>query len=324
MTSSPQVGIIIPVFNDWPSCAVLLGELDTHLGLARIQASVVVVDDGSTVPMSPSMDAVQSLQWIRSVEVVRLVYNMGHQKAIAIGLAHAAQNHSFDTTVVMDADGEDSPGDAIRLIERQAETPSKIVFAKRERRSEEGTFRLFYALYKLLFRLLTGDEISFGNFCSIPQLHLAQVARLPMIWTHFASGVMRSGLPIDLLPTARAKRYAGKSSMNLVSLVMHGLSAISVYVDVMTVRLILGASVVVVVGVLGFLGLLYIRFFTPLAIPGWATTVAIGLGMMVFQALSLLAFLSLVFLNYRVMPLPIPARSYQDFILRVDTVRSHA
>ena len=190
MTSSPQVGIIIPVFNDWPSCAVLLGELDTHLGLARMQASVVVVDDGSTVPMSPSMDAVQSLQWIRSVEVVRLVYNMGHQKAIAIGLAHAAQNHSFDVTVVMDADGEDSPGDAIRLIERQAETPSKIVFAKRERRSEEGTFRLFYALYKLLFRLLTGDEISFGNFCSIPQLHLAQVARLPMIWTHFASGVM--------------------------------------------------------------------------------------------------------------------------------------
>ncbi len=197
------------------------------------------------------------------------------------------------------------------------------MFAKRERRSEEGAFRLFYAIYKLLFRLLTGQEISFGNFCSIPQLHLAQVTRLPMIWTHFASGVMRSGLPIDLLPTARAKRYAGKSRMNLVSLVMHGLSAISVYVDMMTVRLILGASVVVVLGVLGFLGLLYVKFLTPLAIPGWATTVAIGLGLMVFQALSLLAFLSLVFLNYRVMPLPIPARSFQDFILRVDTIRSH-
>jgi hypothetical protein len=111
--------------------------------------------------------------------------------------------------------------------------------------------------------------------------------------------------------------------MNLVSLIMHGLAALSVYLDVLTVRLILLTSATILLGVLGFGILLYIRYLTPLAIPGWATTVALGLSLIILQSFLILGFLSFVFLNSRTQSPPIPARGYTDCIFSIEAIRTH-
>jgi heme/copper-type cytochrome/quinol oxidase subunit 2 len=76
--------------------------------------------------------------------------------------------------------------------------------------------------------------------------------------------------------------------------------------------------VIIVIGVLGFLVLLYVKYLTPLAIPGWATNVAIGIVVITFQAILLLALLAFLALNYRSTKLFIPAKDYQDYLLGLE------
>ena len=220
----------------------------------------------------------------------------------------------------MDCDGEDNPSDIPVLLEGIPESSQEIIFAQRIQRSEGWLFRLFYKLYKLSFRLLTGIEISFGNFALIPASILARAVYLPEIWNHFAAGIIHARLPWRAIPTKRGIRYAGKSKMNFIALILHGLSSMSVFVEIMTARLIILVLGIFLFVFMAFFVLAYIRFFTPLAIPGWATSVGIGLIIITVQAASFLVLLSFVVLSYRTNKLFIPAKDYKDYILDVEKV----
>ncbi len=280
---------------------------------------VIAIDDGST-ESCPGQRETREYPHIREISILHLARNLGHQKAIALGIAYINSNLSCDIVIVMDADGEDQPTDIARLLERSEECPGCIVFARRARRSEGFVFRAFYLLYKLIFKLLTGRQIGFGNFSLIPASLLNRVAHLPEIWNHFAAGIIRANIPCTSIATKRGKRYGGKSSMNFIALVIHGLSAISVYIEILTVRLMLFAFIVIFIGIVSFLILLYVKYLTALAIPGWATNVAIGIVVVMFQAILLLALLAFLSLNYRSNKLFIPAKDYQDYLLNLEKI----
>jgi glycosyltransferase involved in cell wall biosynthesis len=316
-----KVAILTPVYNDWDSFGTLLGEIDKVLSGRGLELSVVAVDDGSSQPCDVSRQLLGTMNTIQRLEVLRLARNLGHQKAIALGLAYVSEKYATDLVIVMDCDGEDRPADLPRLLEEGTQTPDKIIFARRARRSEGLTFRFFYAIYRLFFRLLTGQPISFGNYCLIPRDILQRVVFLPETWNHFAAGIMRSRLPRRAIPTARGKRYAGDSRMNFIALVLHGLSAISVYLDVAAVRLIVFSLGILLAVAVGFLALLYTKYLTTLAIPGWATTVAIGLTVIFFQLIFFLTFLSFLVLTMRSNRQFIPAKDYRDFIFSTEVLK---
>lgn len=313
------IAIITPVFDDWVSFQKLAGKINDHMEEAGSSAILIVVDDGSTEPQ-PDFEAFPSQPGaIRRVEILHLARNMGHQRAIAIGLSYAEETCHPNAAIVMDADGEDDPATLPELIEEFHRT-RRIVFAGRADRHETLLFKAFYQLYRVLFFFLTGRQITFGNYCVIPRALLGRVVFLPEIWNHFAAGIMRSGLPQTTLQLPRGTRYAGRSKMDFVGLVLHGLSAISVYTDILAVRLILFTTGVIVSSIAGSIMLLYIRFFTALAIPGWATSVAFGIGIILFQALIFLSLISFLVLNSRSAQLFIPVKHYSDFLLAKEIV----
>jgi polyisoprenyl-phosphate glycosyltransferase len=319
--SSINVTILTPVYNDWDSFMQLMNEMDQCAGeLKNISVTVIAVDDGSTYPHSDKGLETPRYPYIKEISILHLARNLGHQKAIAIGIAYINSTIPCDLVIVMDADGEDRPGDIVPLLKASANSPGHIIFARRSRRSEGLTFRIFYFLYKIFFKLLTGRGIAFGNFALIPGPLLNRVAHLPEIWNHFAAGLMRANIPLLSVPTPRGHRYGGKSSMNFITLVIHGLSAISVYIEILTVRLMLFAISVIMVGIIGFFILLYVRYLTVLAIPGWATNVAIGIVVIMFQAVLLLALLTFLSLSYRSSKLFIPAKDYQDYLLNLEKI----
>jgi len=319
---SKKVTILTPIYNDWDSFAYLIQAIDRYAAELG-EVTIIAVDDGSTQPFPSVMNELKELKHIQNISILHLVRNLGHQKAIALGIAYINVNNPCDLLIVMDSDGEDKPEDIQTLLRENIKYPDQIIFARRARRSEGIVFTAFYLLYQFFFNLLTGRRISFGNFSLIPGGLLNRVAHLPEIWNHFAAGVMRANIPWTSIPTQRGKRYAGKSSMNFISLVIHGLSAISVYIEILTVRLMLVAMVVIAVGIAGFLILLYVKYLTPLAIPGWATNVAIGIVVIMFQAILLLALLAFLTLNYRSTKLFIPAKDYQDYLLNLETIHAH-
>jgi len=312
-----RVAIITPVFNDWGSFYKLVEEIDKSLAVLPVEVTIIPIDDGSTQPYQSGLFSGQKYRVIRRIEIIHLARNTGHQRAIAIGLSYFENKHEADHIIVMDADGEDRPADLKVLLDKQT-TTNEIIFAKRGRRQEGGIFQVFNQTYRLLFIFLTGKQIPFGNFCIIPGKLLRQVVYLPEIWSHFAAGVLRSGLPQSVVTINRGERYQGKSKMNFSGLVMHGLSAFSVYTDILSVRMILLTLVVILATLIGAGILLYVKYFTALAIPGWATTVGFGLLVILFQSFLLLLSIAFNVLNSRPMQMYIPAKYYRDFILNIE------
>lgn len=279
--------IVTPVFNDWVSFGTLLAEIDRAMPAWNINVDIVAVDDGSSQP--PRIEAaVDALRNIRDVTIVSLAANLGHQRAIATGLAHANRLGTYDLCLVMDSDGEDRPEDIATMLQMSSANPGAVVVAKRAQRSENWRFRAFYKVYKTLFRLLTGRVIDFGNFCLIPGNQLGRIAHMAELWNHFAGALVRSRIPLVSTDTTRGRRYAGQSSMNFVSLVIHGLSAISVFSDFMFVRLLVASLAVGMVPILVSVVAVILRFTTDLAIPGWTTNIAGFAVLAVLQILTLL------------------------------------
>jgi len=289
-----SLAILIPIFNDWESLRLLLPEIDRAMtGLER-QVSVLIVDDASTEPM-PSDWPGESLTALDSVEILHLRSNQGHQRAIALGLYHLHEFTDAEAVVVMDGDGEDRPQDLPELLGAfAAGEGGEVVFAARTKRMESLGFRLGYRAYRWIHHAMTGVVVQVGNFSVVPRAALARLMAVPDLWNHYAASIYRARLPRRLVPLPRGRRLAGESKMNFVSLLIHGLSAMSVFSDQVSARL-LTAAVGLAVIAMGLMGATAgIRWFTDLAVPGWATFTVGLLLVLVVQSLSfatLFAFL---------------------------------
>lgn len=306
--------VLIPVYNDWVALDRLLSGLDDALAEAGLEAGVLAVDDGSPIPPAEVPEG-RSFRALRHVDVLALRRNLGHQRALAISMAFVEDRGRCEAVVVMDSDGEDDPRDVPRLLTKyREEGGTRIVFAERTRRSESLLFRVFYAIYKVVHLALTGQAVRVGNFSVIPRRRLASLVVVSDLWNHYAAAAFRSRQPYCTIPTRRAKRLHGKSTMNFVGLVIHGLSAISVFSEVVGVRLLVLTMGVVPLTLAGIAAILYIRFFTDRAIPGWATYGVGILTILLCQALMFIVIYSFIILSGRQSSAFLPRRDYSYFI----------
>jgi len=105
--------------------------------------------------------------------------------------------------------------------------------------------------------------------------------------------------------------------MNFISLVVHGLSALSVYSEVIGVRLLVATGSLFALACLLLTGVLTIRFGTDLAIPGWTTNVCGQILMMFLQLVTVsLPFVFLI-LQGRSGAGFLPVRDYVYYVDRV-------
>jgi hypothetical protein len=307
--------VLVPVFNDWESLRHVIPDLDRVLAGESCEAHLLLVDDGSSVPRPQDFLDGRALVAIREVEHLRLRRNLGHQRAIAVGLAYVHAQIPCASVLVMDGDGEDRPSDVSSLLRKLEECGHGcIVFAERTRRSEGLIFSSFYHLYRFLHRLLTGYSVRVGNFSVVPRRFLEHLVVASELWSHYAASIFRSSIPYVTVPAPRGTRVSGRSHMKFVGLAVHGLSAISLYGDIIGVRLLIAASggIVALVAALG--AVVGVRLFTERAIPGWATySVGILTVLLIQVLLSCLALVVLT-LGGRVRPGFLPVRDHVYFI----------
>jgi glycosyltransferase involved in cell wall biosynthesis len=307
-----DVVILIPVHNDWEAVGLLIVQLDRALAREPRGFRILLIDDGSTLPPPPGLIAA-NLKHIAAVEVLTLTRNLGHQRAIAVGLCHIRHHVVCDAVVVMDGDGEDDPRDVPRLLAALDQNPA-CIFAERVRRSESVGFQLGYAAYRIVHRILTGIPVRVGNFSALPIGQVRRLVTVSDLWNHYAASVYKARLPVVRVPTDRARRLAGQSRMNVVSLVVHGLSAMSVFSDRIGVRLLLAATAAGAVAGVLLLALLAARLFTHWAIPAWATAGAIVLCALLPLLLLLILVFVFVILAGRESSTVLPIRDYAHFV----------
>jgi hypothetical protein len=310
--------VIIPVFNDWASAEVVAAQVWEGLRGRGLAGEILLVDDGSTEP-APKTFLVQHAEVCVHASVLELRRNLGHQRAIAVALAYAADKTDCPAAVLMDGDGEDQPADVLRLYDawKHSTDPRQVVFAARQKRSEGAAFQLGYLAFKVIHRVLVGHPVRVGNFSLIPRAALQRLAVMGELWNHYAAAVVKGRIPYSMIPTQRGQRLFGRSRMNTVSLAVHGLSAMSVFGDIIGVRVIGATALLGCVTLAGILAIVAIRLLTNLAIPGWATY-SVGLLVVILLQSAMLAilFVFMVLSNRQSMSF-LPARDYPYFVGRV-------
>src|ERR1035437_6790865 len=123
--SSLNVVVVMPLRDDWSSAAELIRRLDQAVSSYPCALHVLLVDDGSAQGCN-SADFQSDFAVVQTIQTLRLRRNLGHQRAIAIGLAHIDQTVACDAVLVMDADGEDTPDGPCN-----SSAPSRIRAARR-------------------------------------------------------------------------------------------------------------------------------------------------------------------------------------------------
>ncbi len=310
--------ILMPLYNDWECFYLLLDKIQMTLPSDISQhVSFVLVNDCSTESLDHN-----KIRSSHDITIINLVRNLGHQRAIAIGLSYIASTCKCDKVIVMDADGEDRPEDLLLLLS-DSNSNKDIIFAKRTKRNEGLIFSIFYKSYKLLFRMLTGRTINFGNFSLIPYNLLRKLVFVSEIWNHFPGGVIRSRLPFKSLPLERGIRLSGTSKMNYISLLIHGISSISVFIEMVAVRLIAITAPLIILSVLGIIVIITLSFSSHFTIPGWATFLMLIFLMFLFQVFFIGLFLIFTVLSQRMHKQVLPALEFNAFISDVVTINSN-
>src|ERR1700683_2139659 len=169
-----SIVIMSCLYDDWESATELFSTVGAEFERRRWPVELVLIDDGSLKPRPK--DFLEGIAGFSRVEMVSLNRNVGHQRAIAVGLSHIFETKSAEGGVVMDSDGEDRPEDLIQLVEAfSSQQQPEVIFAARTRRSESMQFRIGYQFYRAIHFFLTGYGIRFGNFSIVPRSLLGRL-----------------------------------------------------------------------------------------------------------------------------------------------------
>jgi glycosyltransferase involved in cell wall biosynthesis len=108
---SPEVSIVVPVYDERGALPDLVAEIDAVVAAAGIDCERIFVDDGST---DGSGEYLAELAGVRDdVVVVRLGRNIGKSGALAAGFAASRG----EAVVTIDGDGQDDPAEIPRLLD---------------------------------------------------------------------------------------------------------------------------------------------------------------------------------------------------------------
>lgn len=144
--ASPELSVIIPVYNEGSNIAPLCQRVGPVLDRITQDWEIVFIDDGSTDETLNRIRAESAGD--RRIGAVSFSRNFGKEIAIAAGLDHARGR----AVVIMDADLQHPPEMIERFVERWREG-YVMVYGQRTDRSDETRFKrssahMFYRLFR--------------------------------------------------------------------------------------------------------------------------------------------------------------------------------
>jgi polyisoprenyl-phosphate glycosyltransferase len=306
--------VITPVYEDVEASSRLFKELK---GQFNKKIFVVAVDDGS-VKQPLQIESLTKAD-VNGV-ILKLRRNVGHQKAIAVGLAYVSDKINADqVVVVMDSDGEDLPSTITDLVNVVKSNDVDVAVAQRKSRVESFKFKLFYAIYKRFFSLMTGRTISFGNFMALKQSAVERLVVMQELSIHVAGAVIASKLRTQACALHRGPRYAGQSKMNFVGLVLHGFKALMVFAEDVLVRVGIACGLIAGISFVAAISAIVLKVIG-FATPGWFSVV-LGILMLMLLQTGALALMTLMLTGVIRGGSVTPLISYHDFILKVIPTR---
>lgn len=269
--AAPRYSFVVPVYNEEDVLARLLARMDEILDQLDGEAEVIFVNDGSR-DLSPLMLDAAARKNGR-YKALHLSRNFGHQIAITAGMDMAIGK----AVIVMDADLQDPPDVALKLIEAW-KAGNDVVYAQRISRDGETWLKKFTAhvFYRML-RQLTRVDIppDTGDFRLIDRKVLEAFKRMPER-DRFVRGMFGwLGFRQTAVPFAREARAGGKTKYSMTKMIRLALDGVFGFSD-LPLRLALWLGFAVSGGALLYGAyIVALRIFAGNLVDGWASTVVI-------------------------------------------------
>lgn len=224
----PDLGIVVPAYNEEENIPVLVRELADTLGAAGCTFELLIVDDGST---DRTAHVIRELSRVDArVRGLVLTRNFGHQAAISIGLTNVRGN----AVAIMDADLQDRPEDALTLYRECRDASADVAYAVRHTRREGPLKRsAYHAFYRLLGWLARIEiPLDSGDFCVMDRRTVDRLNALPER-LRFVRGLRSwtGGKQIGVLVNRDARR-AGKPKYTIAKLIRLAVDGLVSFSDV--------------------------------------------------------------------------------------------
>lgn len=268
------ISIVVPCYNEQEvlrETSRRLLELMNRLQQERQisgDSEVVFVDDGSKdETWSVIEDLARTDTRLRGVKLSR---NRGHQNALVAGLMSARG----DAVVSIDADLQDDVDAISQMVERHLNGVD-IVYGVRSKRERDTWFKRSTALafYNLMNWLGAESVSNHADFRLMSRRALEALRSYSEVNLFLRGLVPLLGFRTEIVEYERKERFAGTSKYPLRKMLAFALEGITSF-SVFPLRIITVVGFAVFAfTLLMALWILWVRFFSERAVPGWASTV---------------------------------------------------
>jgi glycosyltransferase involved in cell wall biosynthesis len=206
MNPDPVFSVVVPFYNEAENLPKLIREIDAMLRVIERPAEIILVDDGSTdvfaqPPGSPSF----LIRWLR------LSQNSGQSAAMYYGMQQARG----EFIILMDADLQNDPMDALKLLRKLEQERLDLVTGVRLHRNDNFIRRLSSSIANKVRGALLQDHTS-DTGCTLKVIRSEAAKRLPA-WNgmhrFMPALVLSAGYKIGEMPVEHRARHAGVSKV---------------------------------------------------------------------------------------------------------------
>lgn len=281
-----SISIVIPLYNEEDIVEELVERTAKACRMSGESFEIVIVNDGSDDDTLPKLIFLTGK--MPELRVINLLRNFGHMPALSAGIA-AARGRAV---MAMDGDLQDPPELIPRFVDQWNEG-ADVVYGLRTGRKEPLLKRATIGLFYWLLTKTTDTKIpsQAGTFGLMDRKVVDVFNQLPERHRYFAGLRAWVGGKITHVDYERPDRTNGPSRVGGMGLFRLGRDAMISFSKVpLRYASLFSLSCGLIMFSVGAVAIL-IRIFTPLAIPGWATSTTL-IGMMGFVQSIVLAILS--------------------------------
>jgi glycosyltransferase involved in cell wall biosynthesis len=243
---TPELSVVIPVFNESPNVRRLYDELTEVLGAYARPYELVIVDDGSRDDTFAQLAAAQASD--PRLRVIRFRRNFGQTAAFAAGIAHARGR----LIVLSDGDLQNDPRDIPQMVARIEAGHDIVCGWRKDRKDTFITRRLPSIIANRIISWATGVALhDYGCSLKVFRAEVIKPLRLYGEMHRFLPAIASQlGVSIDEVVVNHRARQAGTSKYGLGR-------TVRVVLDLATVKFLLNYSTrpLQIFGLLGLVAL---------------------------------------------------------------------
>ncbi|OFW63127.1 MAG: glycosyl transferase [Actinobacteria bacterium RBG_19FT_COMBO_36_27] len=229
--STPDISIVIPIYNERESIAKLYDNLNEALSKMDLKYEVLLIDDGSIDGTFDELLKIHNKN--KLFKIIRFRRNFGQTSAMSAGFNYA----EGEIIVTLDADLQNDPGDIPLLLDKLNEGYD-IVSGWRKNRKDKAVTRRFPSIVaNRLISRLTGVHLhDYG--CTLKAYRKEVVKNINLygeMHRYIPAIASWMGVKVAEIPVRHHSRKYGKSKVGLSRM-------IRVILDIITVKFLLSYS----------------------------------------------------------------------------------